>query len=236
MADLPHQLRDVPQRRRRGRRAARRASSRPTCGTTTATHMYEAMLTGPQSMPVFNDANITPEEKRDIIALHRRARGGASPGGLDLGAPRPGQRGPLGWVVGTGPAHRRSGLDRGEVLVSNHDHGATRPATDDSLALRERRDRCPSGSRTRATRSTTHRIGRQRPEGRTSSAERQVVALFGLSVLAHARLPRRVLRGPPPSARLPESMRPLSNLAARARPRRWRSSASASAPSTGPRP
>ena len=26
------------------------------------------MLTGPQSMPVFNDNNITPENKQDIIA------------------------------------------------------------------------------------------------------------------------------------------------------------------------
>ena len=27
------------------------------------------MLTGPQSMPVFNDQNITPENKNDIIAF-----------------------------------------------------------------------------------------------------------------------------------------------------------------------
>ena len=32
-------------------------------------HIYEAMITGPQSMPVFNDANITPENKRDVIAF-----------------------------------------------------------------------------------------------------------------------------------------------------------------------
>ena len=30
-------------------------------------YIYEAMLTGPQNMPVFNDHNITPEDKRDII-------------------------------------------------------------------------------------------------------------------------------------------------------------------------
>ena len=30
-------------------------------------HIYEAMVTGPQNMPVFNDMNISPEDKRDII-------------------------------------------------------------------------------------------------------------------------------------------------------------------------
>ncbi|MGO1435643.1 MAG: cytochrome bc1 complex diheme cytochrome c subunit, partial [Canibacter sp.] len=30
-------------------------------------HIYEAMVTGPQNMPVFSDANLTPQEKSDII-------------------------------------------------------------------------------------------------------------------------------------------------------------------------
>ncbi len=30
-------------------------------------HVYEAMVTGPQNMPVFNDVNLSPEDKRDII-------------------------------------------------------------------------------------------------------------------------------------------------------------------------
>jgi ubiquinol-cytochrome c reductase cytochrome c subunit len=34
----------------------------------TAAHIYEAMVTGPQNMPVFNDLNITPEDKADIIS------------------------------------------------------------------------------------------------------------------------------------------------------------------------
>ncbi len=50
------------------------------------THIYEAMVTGPQSMPVFNDANITPENKRDIIAfLHKHDKNAANPGGMNLG-------------------------------------------------------------------------------------------------------------------------------------------------------
>ena len=50
-------------------------------------HIYEAMLTGPQSMPVFDDANLDPQAKRDIIAyLHqldqRNNYGGHSLGNL----------------------------------------------------------------------------------------------------------------------------------------------------------
>lgn len=73
----------------------------PNLWATTPTHLYEAMLTGPQSMPVFNDANITPEEKRDIIAFID-LQGGASPGGLDLGALGPVSEGLWAWVVGMG--------------------------------------------------------------------------------------------------------------------------------------
>ncbi len=31
-------------------------------------HIYEAMLTGPQAMDVFSNGNLSPEEKRDVIA------------------------------------------------------------------------------------------------------------------------------------------------------------------------
>lgn len=73
----------------------------PSLWETTPTHLYEAMLTGPQSMPVFNDANITPEEKRDIIAFID-LQGGASPGGLTLGALGPVSEGLWAWVIGMG--------------------------------------------------------------------------------------------------------------------------------------
>jgi quinol---cytochrome-c reductase cytochrome c subunit len=48
-------------------------------------HVYEAMLTGPQSMPVFNDTNIDPKAKQDIIAYLNSVHTQASPGGLTLG-------------------------------------------------------------------------------------------------------------------------------------------------------
>jgi ubiquinol-cytochrome c reductase cytochrome c subunit len=73
----------------------------PNLWQTTPTHLYEAMLTGPQSMPVFNDANITPEEKRDVIAFISQ-QGGTQPGGLDLGSLGPVSEGLWAWVVGLG--------------------------------------------------------------------------------------------------------------------------------------
>ncbi|MDO5700070.1 MAG: cytochrome c [Bowdeniella nasicola] len=63
--------------------------------------IYEAMLTGPQSMPVFNEASVTPEEKRDIIAYLVEQRDG-SPGGLSLGSLGPVSEGLWVWVIGIG--------------------------------------------------------------------------------------------------------------------------------------
>ncbi|WP_084126679.1 cytochrome c [Demequina sp. NBRC 110054] len=73
----------------------------PSLMETTPTHIYEAMLTGPQSMPVFNNANITEEGKRDIIAYLVAQRDG-SPGGLSLGAIGPVAEGWWAWIVGIG--------------------------------------------------------------------------------------------------------------------------------------
>jgi len=73
----------------------------PALDETTPTHIYEAMQTGPQSMPVFNDANITPDEKRDIIAYLDAQREG-SPGGLTLGSVGPVSEGLWAWVIGIG--------------------------------------------------------------------------------------------------------------------------------------
>ncbi|WP_062073505.1 cytochrome bc1 complex diheme cytochrome c subunit [Demequina sediminicola] len=70
----------------------------PSVLDTTPTHIYEAMLTGPQSMPVFNDANITPEHKRDVIA-YLAAQQDGSPGGLSLGAIGPVSEGMWAWLV-----------------------------------------------------------------------------------------------------------------------------------------
>ncbi|SNU01614.1 menaquinol-cytochrome c reductase cytochrome c1 subunit precursor [Ruaniaceae bacterium KH17] len=68
---------------------------------TTPTQMYEAMLTGPQAMPVFNEASITSEEKRDIISYLTEQRE-VSPGGINMGSLGPVGEGFWIWVLGIG--------------------------------------------------------------------------------------------------------------------------------------
>lgn len=73
----------------------------PSLWETTPTHLFEAMVTGPQSMPVFNAATLTAEEKRDIIAFIDVQSEG-SPGGLSLGALGAVSEGLWVWIVGMG--------------------------------------------------------------------------------------------------------------------------------------
>ncbi|WP_413320231.1 cytochrome c [Agrococcus sp. 1P02AA] len=67
-----------------------------------AAHIYEAMLTGPQNMPVFNDNNIAPEQKREIIAYLHYLDENPSVGGFDLGALGPVSEGLFIWIFGLG--------------------------------------------------------------------------------------------------------------------------------------
>jgi ubiquinol-cytochrome c reductase cytochrome c subunit len=60
--------------------------------------IYEAMLTGPQNMPVFNDENITPQEKSDIITYLSYLQTNKSVGGDDLGNLGPVVEGLLAWL------------------------------------------------------------------------------------------------------------------------------------------
>ena len=57
----------------------------PALTQSTPTQIYEAMVTGPEAMPVFNDLTITPQEKRDIIAYVTTVRAQPNPGGFSLG-------------------------------------------------------------------------------------------------------------------------------------------------------
>jgi ubiquinol-cytochrome c reductase cytochrome c subunit len=57
----------------------------PSLTESTPTQIYEAMLTGPEAMPVFNDLTVTPQEKRDIIAYVTQVRDQPNPGGFSLG-------------------------------------------------------------------------------------------------------------------------------------------------------
>ncbi len=66
-----------------------------------ARHIYEAMLTGPQSMPVFNDDNITPQEKENVIAFLKYIEdGGNQHGGHSLGSLGPAGDALFIWTLG----------------------------------------------------------------------------------------------------------------------------------------
>jgi ubiquinol-cytochrome c reductase cytochrome c subunit len=55
----------------------------PSLDPATDRQIYAAMLTGPQNMPVFGDNQLTPEQKRDIIAFVQEGlKTDGDPGGL----------------------------------------------------------------------------------------------------------------------------------------------------------
>ena len=65
-------------------------------------HIYEAMLTGPQSMDTFSDGNIPPEDKKAVIAYLNHLNESPSYSGLTLGGLGPVSEGLIAWVVGLG--------------------------------------------------------------------------------------------------------------------------------------
>jgi ubiquinol-cytochrome c reductase cytochrome c subunit len=74
----------------------------PSLNAATPTQIYEAMLTGPEAMPVFGDGTITPAEKKDIITYVIDTRNEANPGGFSLGRTGTVTEGLLGWLGGLG--------------------------------------------------------------------------------------------------------------------------------------
>lgn len=67
-----------------------------------AKHIYEAMITGPQNMPVFNDANITPEDKSALISYLKYIETSTAPGGIELGSLGPVSEGLFVWIFALG--------------------------------------------------------------------------------------------------------------------------------------
>ena len=65
-------------------------------------HIYEAMITGPQSMPVFSDKTLTPKEKLSIIKWIKAAEKEPQLGGVALGRVGPVTEGLLVWTLGLG--------------------------------------------------------------------------------------------------------------------------------------
>ncbi|GAA3426602.1 cytochrome bc1 complex diheme cytochrome c subunit [Streptosporangium sandarakinum] len=80
--------------------ALTRGKYAPNLTESTPTQIYEAMITGPQAMPVFNDSIITPEQKRDMIAYITGVRSQVDPGGAGLGRIGPVTEGLTAWIVG----------------------------------------------------------------------------------------------------------------------------------------
>ena len=68
-------------------------------------HMFEAMVTGPQSMPSFPDSTLSQQNKQDIIAYVTHTTDPAknpSYGGFTLGALGPVTEGLFGWIFALG--------------------------------------------------------------------------------------------------------------------------------------
>ncbi|MER6945564.1 c-type cytochrome [Nonomuraea sp. NPDC000554] len=80
--------------------ALTRGKYAPNLNQASPEQIYEAMVTGPQAMPVFNDSTITPEEKRSMIAYITQVREQKDPGGFGLGRIGPVTEGLVAWVVG----------------------------------------------------------------------------------------------------------------------------------------
>ena len=89
-------------------------------------HVYEALLTGPSQMPVFSNGNLTPEEKRDVIAYLNELDEQPNVGGFTLGSLGPVTEGLFAWIVGVG------GLVAAAIWIAAHTARSknARPATD----------------------------------------------------------------------------------------------------------
>jgi ubiquinol-cytochrome c reductase cytochrome c subunit len=64
--------------------------------------IYTAMLSGPENMPVFADNQITPDQKKEIIAYVNYLQNSKDPGGAGLARIGPVSEGLLVWTVGLG--------------------------------------------------------------------------------------------------------------------------------------
>lgn len=74
----------------------------PALDKATDKELYAAMLVGPENMPAFSEAQLTPSEKLDIIQYVKAATDTVSPGGYDLGGFGPAPEGLIAFLVGMG--------------------------------------------------------------------------------------------------------------------------------------
>jgi ubiquinol-cytochrome c reductase cytochrome c subunit len=76
----------------------------PALTNATPTQIYEAMITGPENMPVFGEKTITPAQKLAIINYVKTVQHEANPGGAGLGRIGPVSETLVGIIVGLGLA------------------------------------------------------------------------------------------------------------------------------------
>ncbi|WP_375474985.1 c-type cytochrome [uncultured Jatrophihabitans sp.] len=74
----------------------------PSLNEATDKQFYTAMLSGPESMPVFSDQEITPAQKRSIIAYVQALRSSADPGGAGVDRIGPVSEAIVIWAGGVG--------------------------------------------------------------------------------------------------------------------------------------
>jgi ubiquinol-cytochrome c reductase cytochrome c subunit len=74
----------------------------PSLSDATPKQIYEAMITGPENMPVFGDSQVTPDQKLAIINYIRTIKSQADPGGAGLGRIGPVSETMVGWLAGIG--------------------------------------------------------------------------------------------------------------------------------------
>jgi len=73
----------------------------PPLDDVTEEEIYAAMLSGPQSMPKFSERQLSPEEKKDIIAYVKSVTDGHNnPGGSPIGGLGPQSEGLIAFIVG----------------------------------------------------------------------------------------------------------------------------------------
>jgi ubiquinol-cytochrome c reductase cytochrome c subunit len=82
--------------------ALTRGKYAPSLRDVSGQHIYEAMVSGPQSMPVFNDDNISPAGKNAIIAYLHAVDKEENVGGMNLGNLGPVSEGMFVWIFGLG--------------------------------------------------------------------------------------------------------------------------------------
>jgi len=74
----------------------------PSLSGTEPRYVFEAMLIGPQTMPVFSNGTLTPEAKRDVIAYLEALDENPGYGGFGMGGLGPVSEGLFAWLVGIG--------------------------------------------------------------------------------------------------------------------------------------